>query len=119
MEIEDLKRKFKKMDEKLGRMEQTKDTVFRVNRKVHETGAKMTQLEKGNREVMKSFAEVRTEQREENKKMRRFITERARKARNQALIVGLVALIISLITLPFVIMLVMRFWEQLRGLFGM
>ncbi len=118
MEIEDLKRKIKEQDNKLDSVKQTKETVFRMNRKVHETGTKMTQVEKSNRGLMRSFAELRTEQREENKKMRRFITEKTKKARNQAMVVAIVAIVLALVSLPFLIMLVMRFWGEIKTMFG-
>ena len=109
-DIEELRRVNDELSGKLGNLEQMRQTVFRVNRKVFDSDAKMAKLEKSNMDILRRFAELRSEQAEQNKKMRRFITERAKKARNQALVVAIVALVLALVTLPFLIMLIMRFW---------
>ena len=117
-DMEDLKRKVTDMNNKLGNMEQMRQTVFRMNRKVYDTDARMTNVEKSNREMMKKVAEMSAEQREENKKMRRFIEEKSKKARNQAMILAVIALVISIASLPFLIMLLMKFWGEIKDMMG-
>ncbi len=117
-DLEELKRKVTEMTNKLGNIEQMRQTVFRMNRKVYDTDARMTNAEKSTREMMRKVAEMSAEQREENKKMRRFIIERSKKARNQAMTVGGIALIIALVSLPFLIMLLMKFWDRIGPMLG-
>ncbi|UCG68654.1 MAG: hypothetical protein JSV09_12735, partial [Thermoplasmata archaeon] len=117
-DIEDLRKKTGEINNKLGNIEQMRQTVFRMNRKVYDTDARMTQVEKSHREMMKKIAEMRAEQREENKKMRRFITEKSKKARNQALIVAIIALVLAAVSLPFLIMLLLQFWDKIGPMIG-
>jgi len=118
-DLEDLKRKVIEINNKLGNMEQMRQTVFRMNRKVYDTDARMTNVEKSSREMMRKVAELSAEQREENKKMRRFIMERSKKARNQAMTLGIIALVVSLVSLPFLIMLIMEFWDKIGPSLGL
>jgi hypothetical protein len=117
-DLEELKRKVMEMTNKLGNIEQMRQTVFRMNRKVYDTDARMTNVEKSTREMMRKVAEMSAEQREENKKMRRFIIERSKKARNQAMTVGGIALIIALVSLPLLVMLLMQFWDKIGPMLG-
>jgi hypothetical protein len=118
-DIENLKKKQVEMNNRLQNFEQMRQTVFRMNRKVFDTDAKVIKLEKINREMMAKVAEMRVEQREENKKMRRFITEKVKKARNQALIVAGIAIGIALFSLPFLIMLLIRYWGEIKSIIGL
>jgi hypothetical protein len=118
-DLEDLKRKVIEINNKLGNMEQMRQTVFRMNRKVYDTDARTTSMEKSNREMMRKVAEMSAEQREENKKMRRFIMERTKKVRNQALTVAGIALIIALVSLPLLVMLLMKFWGEIKTMLGL
>jgi hypothetical protein len=117
-DIENLKRKSTETERKLGNIEQMRQTVFRMNRKVYDTDARMMQVEKNQREIIAKFAEMKAEQREENKKMRRFITDKAKKARNQALIVAIIALVLAAVSLPFLIMLLLQFWDKIGPMMG-
>ncbi len=117
-DLEELKRKVMEMTNKLGNIEQMRQTVFRMNRKVYDTDARMTNVEKNNREMMRKVAEMSAENREENKKMRRFIMERSKKARNQAMTVAGIALIIAIVSLPLVVMLVIEFWGEIKSMLG-
>jgi hypothetical protein len=117
-DIENLRRRETEMSNKLQSFEQMRQTVFRMNRRVYDTDAKVTRLEANDKELIKVIGEMQVEQQEENKKMRRFITEKARKARNQALIVAGIAIAISLISLPFLIMLLIKFWGEISEMLG-
>lgn len=117
--IETLDGKTKEISGKMEGMDQIKQTVFRMNRKTHDNEAKMSQMEKINAELVKKMNALIEEQRIENKKMRRFIIERARKARNQAMFVAIVALIIAILTIPFLIILLMNSWDEVKGFLGM
>jgi hypothetical protein len=117
-DIENLRRRETEMSNKLQSFEQMRQTVFRMNRRVYDTDAKVTRLEANDKELIKVIGEMQVEQQEENKKMRRFITEKARKARNQAMMVAAVAIAISLISLPFLIMLLIKFWGEISEMLG-
>jgi hypothetical protein len=117
-DIENLRRRETEMSNKLQSFEQMRQTVFRMNRRVYDTDAKATRLEANDKELIKVIGEMQVEQQEENKKMRRFITEKARKARNQAMMVAAVAIAISLISLPFLIMLLIKFWGEISEMLG-
>ena len=103
-DIEELRRLNDEMNSKLGNLEQMRQTVFRVNRKVFDSDAKIARLEKSNMDILRKFAELRTEQAEQNKKMRRFIAERAKKARNQALALAGIALGVGMAALALLIL---------------
>ncbi len=103
-DIEELRRVNEELGGKLGNLEQMRQTVFRVNRKVFDSDAKMAKLEKSNMDILRKFAELRSEQAEQNKKMRRFIAERAKKARNQALALAGIALGIGMAALILLIL---------------
>jgi hypothetical protein len=117
-DIEDLRRKVTELTNKMTTYEQLRQTVFRMNRKVYDADARMGNVEKSNRETMKKAAEVRVEQREENKKTRRFIIDKTKKARNQAMILGFVAIGISVVTLLFGLPLIIDGWETISSFFG-
>jgi hypothetical protein len=117
-DIENLRRRETELSNKLQSFEQMRQTVFRMNRRVYDTDAKVTRLENNDKELIKVIGEMQVEQQEENKKMRRFITEKARKARNQAMIVAGIAIAISLISLPFLIMLLIKFWGEISEMLG-
>jgi hypothetical protein len=117
-DIENLRRRETELTNKLQSFEQMRQTVFRMNRRVFDTDAKVTRLENNDKELIKVIGEMQVEQQEENKKMRRFITEKARKARNQALIVAGIAIAISLISLPFLVMLLIKFWGEISEMLG-
>jgi hypothetical protein len=117
-DIENLRRREIELTNKLQSFEQMRQTVFRMNRRVFDTDAKATKLENNDRELIKVIGEMQVEQQEENKKMRRFITDKTRKARNQALIVAGIAIAISLISLPFLIMLLIKFWGEISDMLG-
>lgn len=117
-DIENLRRRETEISNKLQSFEQMRQTVFRMNRRVFDTDAKATKLENNDRELIKVIGEMQVEQQEENKKMRRFITEKIRKARNQALIVAGIAIAISLISLPFLVMLLIKFWGEISEMLG-
>jgi hypothetical protein len=117
-DIENLRRRETEISNKLQSFEQMRQTVFRMNRRVYDTDAKVTRLDANDKELIKVIGEMQVEQQEENKKMRRFITEKARKARNQALMVAVVAIAISLISLPFLIMLLIKFWGEISEMLG-
>ncbi|MCK4820568.1 hypothetical protein KA005_32685, partial [bacterium] len=117
-DIEELRRTVKELSNKLTNYEQMRQTVFRMNRRVFDADSRMGNVEKSNRDTMKKFAEMKAEQREENKKTRRFITEKSKKARNQAMILGFVALTVSMITLIFGLPLIVEYWDVVRGFFG-
>jgi Ca2+/Na+ antiporter len=118
-DIENLRRRETEISNKLQSFEQMRQTVFRMNRRVYDTDAKVTRLEANDKELIKVIGEMQVEQQEENKKMRRFITEKARKARNQALMVAAVAIAISLISLPFLILLLIEFWDEIKSILGL
>jgi hypothetical protein len=103
-DIEELRRVNEELGGKLGNLEQMRQTVFRVNRKVFDTDAKIARLEKSNMDILRKFAELRSEQAEQNKKMRRFIAERAKKARNQALALAGIALGVGMAALALLIL---------------
>lgn len=103
-DIEELRRVNDELSGKLGTLEQMRQTVFRVNRKVFDSDAKMAKLEKSNMDILRRFAELRSEQAEQNKKMRRFIAERAKKARNQALALAGIALGVGMAALILLIL---------------
>jgi hypothetical protein len=91
-DIEELRRTVKDLSNKLTNYEQMRQTVFRMNRRVFDADSRMSNVEKSNRDTMKKFAEMKAEQREENKKTRRFITDKTKSARNQAMALGLAAI---------------------------
>lgn len=103
-DIEELRRLNDELSDKLGNLEQMRQTVFRVNRKVFDSDSKMGRLEKSNMDILRRFAEFRAEQAEQNKKMRRFIAERAKKARNQAMALAGIALAVGMAALALLIM---------------
>jgi hypothetical protein len=119
IELEDMKKKMLELEGKVGNVEHMRQTVFRMNRKVHDSEVKMDQMAKSNEDVLIELDEMRHDQREENKKTRRFITEKAKKARNQALTVAIIAIIISALSLPFLIMLVIRYWSEIKSMLGL
>ncbi|UCE38373.1 MAG: hypothetical protein JSW00_03810 [Thermoplasmata archaeon] len=118
-DIENMRRRELELANKVQNIEQMRQTVFRMNRKVYDTDTKVTKLEASNRELVNKIDEMRLEQQEENKKMRRFITEKAKKARNQALIVAVIAIAISLFSLPFLLMLVVKYWSEIKSMIGL
>jgi hypothetical protein len=111
-DIEELRRKVNELTNKMATYEQLRQTVFRINRKVYDTDARMVNVEKSNREVLKKIAESRAEQREENKKTRRFIIEKTKSARNQAMVLGIAAIGFA------VVVLVIAKWEEVRTFLG-
>jgi hypothetical protein len=111
-DIEELRRTVKDLSNKLTNYEQMRQTVFRMNRRVFDADSRMGNVEKSNRDTMKKFAEMKAEQREENKKTRRFITERSKKARNQAMAVGFAAIGFA------VLVLIIVKWEEVRTFLG-
>jgi hypothetical protein len=117
-DIEDLRRKVSELSNKIATYEQLRQTVFRMNRKVYDTDARMVNVEKNNMDTMKKAAEMKVEQREENKKTRRFIIDKTKKARNQAMILGFVAIGISLVTLLFGLPLIIEYWHVVQSFFG-
>ncbi len=117
-DIEDLRRGVIELTNKMATYEQLRQTVFRMNRKVYDADARMGNVEKSNRETMKKAAEMRLEQREENKKTRRFIIDKTKKARNQAMTIGFVAIGISVVTLIFGLPLIIDGWETISNFFG-
>jgi hypothetical protein len=117
--IDELSRKLDEFQEKMGTMEQTRQTVLRMNRKVHETETGMKVVEQGNSETQKALIDMRTQQTQENKKMRRYIMERSKKARNQAMILAVTALVVSLITMFLLIPLLMNSWDEISQFFGL
>jgi hypothetical protein len=64
----------------------------------------MAKLEKSNKDILRKFAELRAEQADQNKKMRRFIAERSKKARNQALALAGIALAVGMAALVLLIL---------------
>jgi hypothetical protein len=117
-DIEDLRRKISELSNKMANYEQMRQTVFRMNRKVYDNDARMGNVEKSNWETMKKVVEAKAEQKEENKKVRRFITEKAKKVRNQAMIVGFIALAVSLITLFLGLPIIVEYWDVVSNFFG-
>jgi hypothetical protein len=117
-DIEELRRSVKDLSNKLTNYEQMRQTVFRMNRRVFDADTRMGNVEKSNRDSMKKVAEMKAEQREENKKTRRFIEEKSKKARNQAMILGFVAIAISMVTLLFGLPLIIEYWDVVRNFFG-
>jgi hypothetical protein len=111
-DIEELRRKVYELSNKIANYEQMRQTVFRMNRKVYDNDARMGNVEKSNREVMKKMAEAKAEQKEENKKVRRFIIEKSKKARNQALVVGLIALVFG------VTAVLIAEWDTVKSVLG-
>ncbi len=118
-DIDNLKKKEVEISNKLQNVEQMRQTVFRMNRKVYDSDAKVANLERNNRGLITEIKKMREEQKDENKKMRRFITEKTKKARNQAMIVAAIAIALSLISLPFLIMLLIKFWGEIKSMIGM
>jgi hypothetical protein len=103
-DIEELRRQNEELSGKLGNLEQMRQTVFRVNRKVFDSDAKMAKLERNNIDTLRKFAELKAEQAEQNKKMRRFIAERSKKARNQAMALAGIALAVGMAALALLIL---------------
>lgn len=117
-DIEDLRRKVTELSNKIATYEQMRQTVFRMNRKVYDADTRMGRMEKSNMETLKKATEMRVEQREENKKTRRFIIDKTKKARNQAMILGFIAIGFSLITLLFGLPLIIEYWHVVQNFFG-
>jgi hypothetical protein len=117
-DIEELRRSIRDITNKLTNYEQMRQTVFRMNRRVFDADTRIGNVEKSNRDSMKKVAEMKAEQREENKKTRRFIEEKSKKARNQAMILGVVAIAISMVTLLFGLPLIIEYWEVVSNFFG-
>jgi hypothetical protein len=111
-DIEELRRTVKDLSNKLTNYEQMRQTVFRMNRRVFDADSRMGNVEKTNRDTMKKFAEMKAEQREENKKTRRFIVEKTKSARNQAMALGIGAIVFA------VVVLIVVKWEEVRTFLG-
>jgi hypothetical protein len=111
-DIEDLRRKVMELSNKMATYEQLRQTVFRINRKVYDADARMGRIEKSNNEILKKVAEARLEQREENKKTRRFIIDKTKSARNQAMVLGIAAIGFA------VVVLIIAKWEEVRTFLG-
>lgn len=111
-DIEELRRTVKDLSNKLTNYEQMRQTVFRMNRRVFDADSRMGNVEKTNRDTMKKYAEMKAEQREENKKTRRFITDKTKSARNQAMALGLAAIGFA------VLVLIIVKWEEVSTFLG-
>lgn len=111
-DIEDLRRKVSELSNKMATYEQLRQTVFRINRKVYDGDNRMGNVEKSNREVIKKLAEIKVEQREENKKTRRFIIDKTKSARNQAMILSFGAMVLA------IIVLIIAKWDEVRTFLG-